>query len=430
MITRRTKVQLMVFVLITLLGVSFVGARYARLDRLVRDDSYPVVVHLPESGGIFSGAEVDWRGVSVGRVAEMTVSETGVDVRLAIENGFDEIPADTLAVVANRSAVGEQYVDLQPRTATGPFLRRGSEIATADTRTPLATATLLADLSRTVDSVDRSSLRSVVHEFGVAFDGTGEDLGRIIDTSNSFIAAANDNFDVTTSLIRDADTVLRTQVRSGSAIRTFSKNLALFSGTLAASDADLRRVIDSGSATAQQLRSFLEENQVDLAGLINGLVTTGEVVVHRLPGVEQLLVVYPYVVEGGFTVVAKDPVTDLYDAHFGLVLTTDPPVCHRGYESTDTRPPQDGTNRPMNESAHCAEPATQSNARGAQNAPRPAAAYRPPVAGYDAGTGRLTWGDAVPTAPPGHATFAPGTLGAESWKWLFLQPMVPTEETP
>ena len=33
MITRRTKIQLLVFVLITLVGVSYVGARYARLDR-------------------------------------------------------------------------------------------------------------------------------------------------------------------------------------------------------------------------------------------------------------------------------------------------------------------------------------------------------------------------------------------------------------
>ena len=44
-----------------------------------------------------------------------------------------------------------------------------------------------------------------------------------------------------------------------------------------------------------------------------------------------MLVVYPYVVEGGYTVVAKDPLTGLYDAHFGLVLTQNPPVCHQGY---------------------------------------------------------------------------------------------------
>ena len=87
-------------------------------------------------------------------------------------------------------------------------------------------------------------------------------------------------------------------------------------------------------------------------------------VVSRLDGVEQLLVLYPYVVEGGFTVVSKTPATGNYDAHFGMVLTEEPHVCTRGYEGTDRRTPQDGENRPMNEAARCTEPASESNARG------------------------------------------------------------------
>ena len=47
MITRRTKVQLLIFVLITLIGVRYVGARYARLDRFFFDDAYTVVGALP-----------------------------------------------------------------------------------------------------------------------------------------------------------------------------------------------------------------------------------------------------------------------------------------------------------------------------------------------------------------------------------------------
>ena len=223
---------------------------------------------------------------------------------------------------------------------------------------------------------------------GDAFGGTGEDLERIIDSGTSFIDAANANFDTTTALIRDSNTVLRGQIASAGAIRTFAKQLELFTGTLAGSDKDLRRVIDNGSATANELRRFLDDNKVDLAELINELVTTGEVVVRHLAGVEQLLVVYPYVVEGGFTVVARSPDTGLYDAHFGMILTTNPEVCHAGYESTDRRPPQDGENRPMNMGAHCAEPPTQSNARGAQNAPQ-----RAPVAWYDGSD--LHWGDSV-----------------------------------
>ena len=36
------------------------------------------------------------------------------------------------------------------------------------------------------------------------------------------------------------------------------------------------------------------------------------------PGLRQVLVLYPYVIEGGFSVVSKSPETGLYDAHFGL----------------------------------------------------------------------------------------------------------------
>lgn len=424
MITSRTKVQLAIFVAITLIGVSYVGARYARLDRLIRDDTYTVVAQFADSGGIFAGGEVTYRGVKIGQVERLELTDGGVDVHLGIDNDFDTIPADAIALVGNRSAVGEQYVELQPQTDEEPFLEEQSEIPVENTRTPIQVKTFLTNLSNTVESVDKDALRTTVDEMGKAFAGTGADLERIIDTGNAFIHDANENFDVTTALIRDSNTVLKGQLASASAIRNFARQMSLFSGTLAASDRDLRRVIDSGSLTANQLRRFLEDNEVELGQLVNNLVTTGEVNVAHLKGIEQVLVIYPYVVEGGFTVVSKSPDTGLYDAHFGLIEQSNPHVCTRGYESTDRRPPQDGSNRPMNMKAHCAEPATQSNARGAQHAAEraPADYDSPVVAAYDPETGKLTWGD-VPDGLENPGTLAPPTLGEESWKWLFLQPL-------
>jgi len=424
MISRGTKVQLMVFVLITMVGVAYVGARYARLGRLLFDNSYQVVAHFDESGGIFAGAEVSYRGVTVGRVDRLQLTDRGVDVVLDIDNGSRPIPARTKAVVADRSAVGEQYVDLEPVTDSGPYLADGSQIPTAMTQTPISSTKLLVDLDTTVNSVHKKSLRTVVSAMGQAFHGTGRDLGQIIDSSNAFINAANANFGTTTALIRDGNTVLQTQIDKTSAIKSFAKNLALFSGTVASSDADLRKVIDSGSATANQLRTFLEHNQVALGDLINNLVTTGEITVAHLDGIRQVLVLYPYVVAGGYTVVAKDPQTGLYDAHFGMVLTNNPPVCHHGYESTDTRPPQDRSDRPMNTAAHCAEPQSQSNARGAQWAPQAGAAYRAPVvAAYDPGTGKLQYTDSSPSGSVSYTGGAASVFGEASWKWLLVQPL-------
>ena len=424
MITRRTKVQLLIFVMITLLGCTYVGAKYARLDRLFYDDSYEVVGHFSEAGGIYDGAEVSYRGVQVGQVDELVSTRDGVDVHMAIEKGHDDIPSDALAVVANRSALGEQYVDLQPLVDHGPFLKEGSSIAAADTRTPIATSTLLADVSKTVADVDQDALRTVVGELGLAFKDTGKDLGQMIDSSNRFLETADANFDITTSLIRDGNTVLTGQLASASAIRSFSKDLALFSGTLRGSDADIRRLIDRGSVTANVLKKFLADNGVELGDLINNLVTTGEIVVKHIDAVRMTLIAFPYAVEGGYTVAAKDPKTGLYNAHFGLVFTSTPPVCHAGYGGTKHRGALNGEDWAMNEDARCTEPASKTNPRGAQHAPRAATGFaNDDIATYDPATGKVTWTDQVPAGEESTYVPAPESLGTDSWRWLYLQPL-------
>src|SRR3978361_2427189 len=127
MITSTVKKQLLVFVVITLIGVSYVGARYAQLDRLFYDSTYTVAAHFDEAGGIYAGGEVSYRGVGIGKVSSLKLTNKGVDVELSINKSQDKIPKNSLALVANRSAVGEQFVDLQPQSDGGPYLKNGSQ---------------------------------------------------------------------------------------------------------------------------------------------------------------------------------------------------------------------------------------------------------------------------------------------------------------
>ena len=421
MITSRTKKQLIVFVIITLIGVTFVGARYARLDRLFYDSAYTVNAHFAESGGIFAGAEVTYRGVHIGQVEEMKLTDKGVDVLLSVDKSSEKIPEDSVALVGNKSAVGEQYVELQPQTDEGPYLKDGSEIETSETEVPVSTTEILTNLSRFVESVPQSDLRTVVAESGAAFKDAGPSLGQIIDTSNSFIETANANFDVTTALIRDSRIVLQTQVDKGSAIRSFTKDLALFSGTVADNDKYLRSLIDNGSATANELRTFLEDNRVDLGQLINNLVTTNEVTVKHLKGIRQVMVLFPYVVSGGFTVLAKND-KGRYDSRFGLILQEVGKVCEKGYEGTDRRSPRNRGNRPMKTNVGCADPSTTFRAGEKSPSNRPGTAYRPPVATYDAKTGDVTWADQDASAKVVYDGGAAELFGADSWKWMLLAP--------
>jgi phospholipid/cholesterol/gamma-HCH transport system substrate-binding protein len=434
LITRRTKIQLLVFAIITLLGVSFVGARYAKLDRLFVDQSFTVVAHYPESGGIFAGGEVTYRGVRIGQVSKLELTDEGVDVYLEIDNEWkDDIPADTMALVGNRSAVGEQYVELQPNVddKDGPYLEEDSEIF--EVATPIQTEKLLGDIARTVSSVDQDALRTTVEELGIAFEGTGENLQRIIDTGNSFIETANANFDITTALIRDSNVVLQGQVDSASSLRTFATELRVFSRAMVGADDDLRKVIDSGSFTANQLRTFLEQNEAELSDLLNNVVTIGRVVVQNIRGVESVLIAYPILLEGSFGVTTKNPQTGLYEAHIGLIISDSTP-CYEGYEGTDTRAPQNVEDRPLNLEAKCTEPASQSNPRGYQNLPR----VKPDVDGipdeteqmlgsFDPETGEFAWGGVESSLEPS-GNVAPPPLGEDSWKWLYLEPLLDAQE--
>ena len=369
MITRRTKIQLVFFVIITLVGVAFVGARYARLDRVIVDDAYTVVAHFEDSGGIFAGGEVTYRGVRVGQVEKLELTDSGVDVYLDIDNEYDEIPTRhdgrRRQPLGGRRAVRRApAADRRRALPVGRGRDPGREHRAADPDRQAAHRHL--QHGRVASTATRCAPRST--SSARASPAPARTCRRIIDAGNSFIETANENFDVTTALIRDSNTVLRGQIASESALRTFASQLSLFSGTLADADPDLRRVIDSGSFAANQLRTFLEANRVELSELIRNLVTTGNVIVKRLTASSSCWSIYPYVVEGGFTVVSKSAERALRrplrpDHHHQAQ------ACLKGYEGTDKRPPGDGGNRPMNMDARCAEPPTKTNARGAQNAP-------------------------------------------------------------
>ena len=73
------------------------------------------------------------------------------------------------------------------------------------------------------------------------------------------------------------------------------------------SDADLRKLLDNGVLSATQLNSLLVDNRGNLGPLLANLVTLGQIQVARLPGLDELLTLYPRVLSAGARVV-QDPV--------------------------------------------------------------------------------------------------------------------------
>jgi phospholipid/cholesterol/gamma-HCH transport system substrate-binding protein len=263
----------------------------------------------------------------------MELIDDGVRVEMTIEPDVEPIPAGATATVANRSAVGEQYVNLEPDSEGGPFLEDGSVIPRERTSIPVPVEELLLDVDRLVGSLDKENLRTVVDELGQAFAGAGDDLGRLVDNGNLLLARAEESLPQTLDLITDGRTVLERQVASRSAIEQWAADLRLVSDTLVDIDPDLRGLLVNAPDGGQALQDLVERAGPGLGSLVRNVDILNGVTIPRLDGVEQLFVTYPDIVSGGFSVIRNDG--GKMRAHFGFVLNADDPAaCTSGYSST------------------------------------------------------------------------------------------------
>ena len=390
MITRTVRVQLLGLLLVTVLGVGWVGFRYAGFGAA----SYPVHVQLADSGGIFTGADVTYRGVSVGRVGPLTLTASGVDVQLDIDHAAPAIPADVDAAVRNLSPIGEQYVDLRPRGAAGGALAGGATIPLARTTTPVGVEELVGNLDTLVRSVPLDDLRTVVREAGTAFAGSALPLQHLLDATSEFTQAARDALPQTVALLRDGRTVLATQNRTAGEFADFSRSLAQLADQLKTSDPDVRRLLQTGPQAADQVSGLLDESGSGLGDVVANLLTVSRILEPRQSNLDQILVAYPSVTSVSPSVVPGDGT-----AHLGLVLNIfDPLPCTKGYEATPRRAGNEVADTPVNAQAHCAEPyLSPIDVRGAQNVPQPGGGHGDPAVG---GAGGGDTGGTAHREPP------------------------------
>ena len=171
----------MIFVLIAMASIVYAGGAYAGLGRLFGIHGYVVKVELANSGGIFTNGEVTYRGVTVGRITALTLTPNGVEAEIDMDSSAPPIPASSKAVVADRSAVGEQYIDLEPPNADGPMLQDGSVIPQSRTSVPIDAADAACRPGPPGHQRAPGSLRTVVDELGTAFQGRAPTWSTLLD---------------------------------------------------------------------------------------------------------------------------------------------------------------------------------------------------------------------------------------------------------
>ena len=369
--------QLLVFATISVLVIGY--AIFGLLHVHLTSKPFPVTVELHNAGGIFEGAEVAYRGVQVGRVSSVELHTDGVTIELSIDSGT-KVPDNAIAHIYDLSAVGEQYVDLEPpKRPSSSYLHSGSIITPDRTTTPLETATVLYDLEQFISSINPADLRVLGREGALAFQGTGTQLRAILVDTTQIVDELSSTQDSALRLLDNSSVLLHSAAAHSSEFDRFTRSLDELSRTLAAKTPTIDTFLRQAEPTTRLVNTLIADNGSAISTLLANLATFSRIQVARVPGLRSLLVAVP-----AFGRLAPSVV------HNGELLgaaniNQDQALCNTGIPLSN---PISGTKTPVR-AARCGPELV----RGAANAPRPVGASATPtgsgtqIGTYDPSTG-------------------------------------------
>jgi phospholipid/cholesterol/gamma-HCH transport system substrate-binding protein len=291
-VTRSLVPRMIALAVVIVLGVYYIV--FDVMQFRVASQPFPVTVRMTSAGGLYSGADVTYRGVQVGTVSALDLSPGAVSAQLALDAGT-EIPDNGVVRVKELSALGEQYLDFQPSRGSGPDLRAGTVIPARRVVLPTPIGTTLVDLGAMLDSLNPKDLQTNESFLASAFIGTGGDLRTIIVTGQQLFNALVKAQPETVNLIVDGQKDLQTLEATDDDFGTFSAGLASITAQLRASNSDIQALIGNSAAAEAQLNPFLSENSTQIAGLVSGLATDAQVSDQYQPQVDAIFSLLPMV---------------------------------------------------------------------------------------------------------------------------------------
>src|ERR1700730_18114330 len=377
-LSRRIWTQLAILAAITVIAIAVMAFGFVKVPALLGVGRYTVTVDLPSSGGLYPTSVVNYRGSEVGSVKSVDVTRDGVRAVLSLNSGI-AIPSDVTAAVHSRSAVGEQFLELTPRSGTakdtGPKLRDGAVIPVGRVQVPVDIGSLLDATNRALQAIPQDNLHTVVDEASKAVAGLGPELSRLVDGSTALAIDAGKTPDSIAKLIDQSPPVLNSQVRTSDSIATWARRVNSITSQLKAQDTAVADLLNVGGPAANGGTALFDRLAPTLPVLLANLVSLGKIAVDYHNDLEQLLVLFPQ----GTAVMSAiaEPDSDSKQDYKGVYLDFNlnlnlPPPCNTGFlpvQQQRSPSDQDYPERPAGE-LYCRVPQDSPlNVRGVRNIP-------------------------------------------------------------
>jgi phospholipid/cholesterol/gamma-HCH transport system substrate-binding protein len=365
-LTRFIKIQLVLFTILTVVALVVLGWYYLRLPSVAGLGTYDLTAKLPRSGGLYSTANVTYRGTQIGKVTDVKPTETGAEATLRIDNRY-KIPIDSVPNVHSVSAIGEQYLDLVSTGNPGQYYQNGQTITQMGT-VPSEVGPALDSANRGLAVLPKEKIDQLLTETSKAVGGLGPALQRLVDSTTNIAQGFKDNLPQVDDIIAHSTPILQSQADSGDNIEQWSRNLNIIAAQSAEQDAALRSGLQQAAPTLDQVSEVFSGVRDALPQTLANLAIVFDMLKRYHKGLEQTLVILP---QGAAIAQAGTLFDNVGQLPLALSINQ-PPPCLTGFlPASEWRSPADTSMAPLPSGTYCKIPKDfQANAvRGARNYP-------------------------------------------------------------
>lgn len=323
--------------------------------------SYQVTVQLPESGGLLPNQDVALRGVRIGRVASLQITDRGVNAVATITSTV-KIPASSAVHVSELSAGGEQGLNFEAESDAGPYLHNGSVVALDRTTVPLSMAQLLADADGMLAQVDPRKMELMKRELSLTKQGP-QKLAAIVDGGTFLLSTLDSVLPETTSIIKTSRVVMTLAADKNAGLAAMTTGLDRTLGGVARMQGGYRRLTERAPRTLSTVDSLFADNSDTMVQLLGSAASSAQLLYLRVPALNALFPDY----RGSLL----DAIASTIHDH-GIWATADWYPRYACEYGTPAFPPSNADYPEPFMYTYCRDDDPAVLIRGAKNAPRPA----------------------------------------------------------
>ena len=183
------------------------------------DDRINLSMNVPTINNMELDARVLLRGIPVGKVTGLDSTPENATIQFYVDSAH-KIPQDSEVRLENLSALGESYIEIEPRGVEGPYWQNGQLLTTEAVKQPHSISELGASVTRVLNEMNPDELSRVIGEADAALPDVNAVLPNLANASQLLRNTTADLHGQGREVLRNFETLLQNADWVGPALGT------------------------------------------------------------------------------------------------------------------------------------------------------------------------------------------------------------------